>query len=389
MASFDGGIGIGSTILQNNIVGPPEQLEQLVQAAVSGAVQGHAAQIAELATDLRVTQAAALTILRSLGHDDVPVERLPDMLISATAQILAMREALSRPSNEGSDIAELRRQAVSALDAGRFEEATRLLNVIRTQERDASDRRQRAADDSREDWLAGLEAEAETCALLARAALARHDGVTAFDQFEEGLRVLASADRELRRSYALAAAGALYDLGNLAGLNGALAAAIRLYERALVDAPRARVPLDWAMTQNNLGNALQMLGERAGDKARLEEAVVAYRAALEEWTREHVPLLWAATQHNLGAALLVLGERESGTARLHEAVVAFRAALEERTRVRAPLAWAETQNSLGAALRVLGGLESGTARLEGASRPIGRRSRNGPARAFRSPGPGR
>jgi hypothetical protein len=146
------------------------------------------------------------------------------MLISATAQILAMREALSRPSNEGSDIAELRRQAVSALDAGRFEEATRLLNVIRTQERDASDRRQRAADDSREDWLAGLEAEAETCALLARAALARHDGVTAFDQFEEGLRVLASADRELRRSYALAAAGALYDLGNLAGLNGALAA---------------------------------------------------------------------------------------------------------------------------------------------------------------------
>jgi len=102
----------------NNIVASPERLEQLVQAAISGAVQTHASQIAELATELRVTQAAALAMLRSLGHDNVPVERLPDMLVSATTQILAMREALSRPSNEGSEIGELRRQAVYALDAG-------------------------------------------------------------------------------------------------------------------------------------------------------------------------------------------------------------------------------------------------------------------------------
>ena len=46
--------------------------------------------------------------------------------------------------------------------------------------------------------------------------------------------------------------------------------------------PRERVPLDWAMTQNNLGNALQTLGERESGTARLEEAVAAYRAALEE-----------------------------------------------------------------------------------------------------------
>jgi hypothetical protein len=42
------------------------------------------------------------------------------------------------------------------------------------------------------------------------------------------------------------------------------------------------VPLDWAATQSDLGNALETLGERESGTARLEEAVAAYRAALEE-----------------------------------------------------------------------------------------------------------
>ena len=45
-------------------------------------------------------------------------------------------------------------------------------------------------------------------------------------------------------------------------------------------------------------------------------------------TRERVPLQWAMTQMNLGNALLRLGERESGTACLDEAVVAYDGALE-------------------------------------------------------------
>jgi len=47
-----------------------------------------------------------------------------------------------------------------------------------------------------------------------------------------------------------------------------------------------RVPLDWAMTENNLGTALWKLGERESGTARLGEAVAAFRAALEERTRE-------------------------------------------------------------------------------------------------------
>src|SRR5690606_42008756 len=61
--------------------------------------------------------------------------------------------------------------------------------------------------------------------------------------------------------------------------------------------------------------------------ARLEQAVAAYREALKERTPERVPLDWAMTQNNLGNALSGLGERESGTARLEEAVEAYRSGL--------------------------------------------------------------
>ncbi|MBV9521564.1 MAG: tetratricopeptide repeat protein, partial [Alphaproteobacteria bacterium] len=79
---------------------------------------------------------------------------------------------------------------------------------------------------------------------------------------------------------------------------------------------REAAPQQWAMLQNNLGNALRRLGERENRAERIEEAAAAYRAALEIYTRTRAPLEWAMTQNNLGAALRQLGERETGTARL-------------------------------------------------------------------------
>jgi hypothetical protein len=113
---------------------------------------------------------------------------------------------------------------------------------------------------------------------------------------------------------------------------------------------RERVPLDWAMTQSNLGFALWRLGERESGTEKLEEAVIASREALKEYSRERVPLQWANTQTNLGGALSTLGERESGTEKLEEAVARLHEALKERTRERVPLQWAETFGNEGIAL---------------------------------------
>jgi tetratricopeptide (TPR) repeat protein len=130
------------------------------------------------------------------------------------------------------------------------------------------------------------------------------------------------------------------------------------------------VPMQWATSQNNLGNAFRVLGERASGTERLEEALSAYREALKEYTRERVPLAWAVTQNNLGNAFLRLGEQESVTGSLEEGVSAYREALKERTRERVPLDWAATQNNLGNALWTLGERESGTGRLEEARTAI-------------------
>ena len=71
------------------------------------------------------------------------------------------------------------------------------------------------------------------------------------------------------------------------------------------------MPLDWAMTQNNLGNALRTLGERKADTVHLEEAVDAYRAALEVFTGEGSPRYRGLVQDNLVRALNRLRERGS------------------------------------------------------------------------------
>ena len=71
------------------------------------------------------------------------------------------------------------------------------------------------------------------------------------------------------------------------------------------------------MTQTNLGSALLRLGERESGTARLDEAVAAYREALKEMTRERVPLDWAMTQNNLGTRAFWTGvAARAGEARL-------------------------------------------------------------------------
>ena len=205
---------------------------------------------------------------------------------------------------------------------------------------------------------------AQTAAQGGDVALTRLRYLDAAKRFAEAAAKVPAGHDDERWKYLNKEADALYRQGHEFGDNEAARSAIERYRHLAELRPRNTFPLDWAKTQNNLGNALRVLGERESGTARLEEAVAAFREALQEDTRARAPLEWAATQNNLGNALRVLGERESGTARLEEAVAAFREALQENTRARAPLEWAATQNNLGNALRVLGERESGTARLE-------------------------
>ena len=110
---------------------------------------------------------------------------------------------------------------------------------------------------------------------------------------------------------------------------------------------RQAFPYDWAWTQNNLGNAY--FERIRGPKAQnLEDAIACYQSALEVRTREAFPYEWAMTQNNLGNAYL---ERitEEKAQNLEDAIACYQSALEVRTREAFPVDWASTQNNLGIA----------------------------------------
>jgi hypothetical protein len=60
----------------------------------------------------------------------------------------------------------------------------------------------------------------------------------------------------------------------------------------------------------------------------LKSSVDADRDALQESTRERVPLQWAMTQNDLGISFDILSEREAGTQDLEEAISSFQAAAD-------------------------------------------------------------
>jgi tetratricopeptide (TPR) repeat protein len=157
---------------------------------------------------------------------------------------------------------------------------------------------------------------------------------------------------------------ALASLGRRENGTTRLLAAARAYEAALEEYDAEKAPREWAMVQNNLGHVFQILAPRETGGRRVEQAVAAYRAALTKLSPDLTSADWAMTQNNLGNALVAWGTLETGTARLLEAIQVFEQALKVRTRKKAPLSWAMTQSNLGNALGVLGEREEGTRRLE-------------------------
>src|ERR1022692_879996 len=151
---------------------------------------------------------------------------------------------------------------------------------------------------------------------------------------------------------------AYWSLGErLSGTDGAenLHAAVTAFQNALQVRTRESLPMDWGLTQNDLGTAYRSLGERLSGSEGVEylrAAVTAFQSAFQAYTKESFPPAWAGTQNNLGVAYRDLGERLSGsegTESLRAAVTAFQNALQIQTKASLPQDWAMTQNNLGTA----------------------------------------
>lgn len=324
-------LAIGSTTHQSNTVGiPSEVLKALIRQHEEHS-QTQKKLVAHLETELDLNDRQMREALRILGENDVPDEHLGTKLIEIAGHFQNLRSGALADPDDGPAIIALKLDVQKAIDAGELATVDALLEDIALKQRDIIERS-----------AINL---ADTLSQRGEVALIRLRYGEAAEHFASAAAVLPSPPAGIdycskRFRYLAAEANALRQQGTEFGDNAALLSAVTRSQRLVTLIPRERVPFQWAITQNMLGNALAILGERESGTLRLEQAVAACRAALEEWTRERVPLDWARAQNVLGNALRTLGERESGTSRLEEAVAAYRAALEEWT-VEATSYWHE------------------------------------------------
>jgi CHAT domain-containing protein/tetratricopeptide (TPR) repeat protein len=125
--------------------------------------------------------------------------------------------------------------------------------------------------------------------------------------------------------------------------------ALRCYRAALAIGSNLASPRQWAIRRNNLGSVF--LHRIRGDRAEnIEEAINCYQAALTVRTREAMPIEWAMTQSDIGYAYVkrIRGNRAEN---LEQAISHLTASLSVRTREMMPAEWAKTRNNLGNAYR--------------------------------------
>src|SRR5262249_21916864 len=147
-------------------------------------------------------------------------------------------------------IASLKTNAQKAIEAGQLADADALLADIEMEQRRSLNRFAINA--------------AETSAQRGEIALTRLRYREAATHFANaaGLFPANSAHEDKRISYLQKEAIALYQQGDELGDNDAFLSAIERFNRLVHLTPRERVPLQWTLTQNMLGNALSRLGER-------------------------------------------------------------------------------------------------------------------------------
>ncbi len=134
-------------------------------------------------------------------------------------------------------------------------------------------------------------------------------------------------------------------------------AAISAFEKALKVRTRESFPMDYAMTQNNLGNAYSTLAPVREKAAHCRMAISAFEKAIKVFTLETFPMQYAMTLSNMGNAYSILADVEEPENNSRAAISAYEKALTVYTLERFPMDYAMTQNNIMAAYGTLAMVE--------------------------------
>jgi tetratricopeptide (TPR) repeat protein len=244
----------------------------------------------------------ALRDIRELLRPEVPViDETPDgKLPGLVKRILEdLQKPAARPEDFSGTVKRVLEEAQAQAAELKFADAAQVLDAALA-ETEAEDR----------DRARGRAALLAERGRIARLQLRYRE---AADFYARAAAEAVTFDPAAMWGYTLDTAGALYAQGDEFGDNPALSDAIRAFCSALDIATRARVPLDWAMTQTSLGVALSRLGGRESGTEKLEEAVLAYREALKEFTKEAAPYWHNFAQQNLDRTNTLLAQRRGSS----------------------------------------------------------------------------
>ena len=126
--------------------------------------------------------------------------------------------------------------------------------------------------------------------------------------------------------------------------------AVSAYEEALRVYTLEDFPMDYGMTQNNLGAAYGTLAEVEEKGENCGRAIGAYEEALRVYTLEDFPMDYGMTQNNLGTAYSTLAEVEEKGENCRRALEAYRQALGVYTEELSAQVHAEVAGSLARTL---------------------------------------
>ena len=208
----------------------PEQVQQLIKAAVSGAVGPLNDKIADLSKTLGVTQGAAVTMLRSIGKKDFPLEQLPQKLADAAEQykLLAAKVAALDPQDPVTH--DLIQRAQAAIKAGRLDEADQLVGQAEQVELAAAHQAQQLAQKAQVAADKRLLRAAADRGVRGNIAMTRLRYRDAAEHFQEAAGLVPTGYPNDKRLFLFAEADALEAQGDERGDTAALLKAISIYQ---------------------------------------------------------------------------------------------------------------------------------------------------------------
>src|SRR5271166_1669962 len=263
--------GVAAETITNspiNIFGhDPEEIKRLADQLDRSEGDRRAAEqkAAELARQLDLTNVTTQTVvgfLRVLAKEPaVTLDQVPAKMAEITASYLQMQERLANLSpQDDPTAADLVRRAKEAGQAGRFDEADRLLEQAEARETAAVDQHRRKAAELRA-------ARGDNAATQLRyAAAARHYEAAAYE--------LPQNASEAKAYYLSLAGDKWLTFGSLANANADYQASLAIRERlAKADPGNADWQRDLSVSHNKIGDVRQAQGDLAG-------ALASYQASL-------------------------------------------------------------------------------------------------------------